>query len=329
MANVLAVIEQRAGALRRISEEVVTAAKQVADAVGGEVHALLIAPADAGDVAGAAGGLGRYGAEKVIIAEAAGLDAYDAEAFAVEVAERARSGGYFAVLFGASGQGRDVAPRVAAKLGVPLAGDATGLRVEDGELVITRPVYAGRAFAQVVVKAEPRLVSVRPNTFRPKESAAAGSIETVVGSAAADARVRVRDVRAAAGGKLDVSEAPVVVAGGRGLRGPEHWQLLEELADALGSTAALGASRAVVDAGWRPHAEQVGQTGKTVAPQLYFAVGISGAMQHLAGMRSAKTIVAINKDPDAPIFKIADYGLVGDAHEVLPKLSEEIRKVSR
>ncbi|CAN5765511.1 electron transfer flavoprotein subunit alpha/FixB family protein [soil metagenome] len=323
--NVLAVVEQRDGALRRVSEEVVTAAKRVADAVDGEVHALLIGPSG---VTGLAGSLARVGAARIFVAEAEGLDQYAPEVFAATVAERAKSG-YFAVIFSASSQGRDLAPRVAAKLDMPLAGDATALDVADGELIITRPVYSGRAFAKVIVRGEPRLVSIRPNTFRPQEASAAGDVEAVnVVGDAASSRVRVREVKAATGGRMDVGEAPIVVSGGRGLRGPEHWPLLEQLRDALGATAALGASRAVVDAGWRPHAEQVGQTGKTVSPQLYFAVGISGAMQHLAGMRSARTIVAINKDADAPIFKVADYGLVGDAHEILPKLAEEIRKVN-
>jgi electron transfer flavoprotein alpha subunit len=320
MANVLAVVEQRDGTLRRISEEVVSAAKQVADAIGGEVHALLIGPGDSG-----ADTLGRVGAAKVLVAAAAGLEQYSPEAYAATVAAQAKAGDYFAVLFGASSTGKDLAPRVAAKLDVPLAGDATGLDIDGGELVITRPMYAGRVFAKVVLKATPRLVSIRPNTFRATESAAAGTVEKIeVAGDPAAARVKVREVKAASGGKLDVGEAPIVVSGGRGMRGPENWHLLEQLRDALGATAALGASRAVVDAGWRPHGEQVGQTGKTVSPQLYFAVGISGAMQHLAGMRSAKTIVAINKDPDAPIFKVADYGIVGDAHEILPKLSEAI-----
>jgi electron transfer flavoprotein alpha subunit len=186
-------------------------------------------------------------------------------------------------------------------------------------------VYAGRAIAQVVIEGSPKIISVRPNIFRPQERSAAGAVEALNTDKVAEARARVREVKAAGAAKVDVAEAPIVVSGGRGLKGPENWHLLEGLRDALGQSCALGASRAVVDAGWRPHAEQVGQTGKTVSPQLYFAVGISGAMQHLAGMRSAKTIVAINKDPEAPIFKVADYGIVGDATEVLPKLIEELK----
>jgi electron transfer flavoprotein alpha subunit len=320
--NVLAVVEQRDGTLRRSSAEAVTAAKSIADAQGGVVHALLIAP-DAGDAAS----LGTYGADTIHVASGAGAGRYDPDVFSATVAERVQAGDYFAVIFIASSQGRDLAPRVAARLDVPLAADATALAVEAGELIITRPVYAGRAFSKVVLNAEPRLLSIRPNTFRPAEAKAAGTVETVSISTVTP-RVTVRETRASEGARMDVGEAPIIVSGGRGLKGPEHWPLLEALRDALGSSAALGASRAVVDAGWRPHAEQVGQTGKTVSPQLYFAIGISGAMQHLAGMRSARTIVAINKDRDAPIFKIADYGLVGDAHEVLPALAEEIRKGS-
>lgn len=322
--NVLAVVEQRDGALRRISDEVVTAAKSIADAAGGTVDALLIGPSASADAAAA---LGRYGAETIYVAAGDSAAQYSPDVYAATVAERVKSGNYGAVVFGATSQGRDLAPRVAAKLDVPLASDVTALAVEGGELLATRPVYAGRAFAKVALDAEPRLVSVRANTFRPKEAQAAGNVENIT-PASVNARVKVREVKAASGGKLDVGEAPIVVSGGRGLKGPENWSLLESLRDALGSTAALGASRAVVDAGWRPHAEQVGQTGKTVSPQLYFAVGISGAMQHLAGMRSARTIVAVNRDPDAPIFKVADYGIVGDAQEILPRLTEEIRKAT-
>jgi electron transfer flavoprotein alpha subunit len=320
MANILAIVEQRDGALRRIAEEVVSAGREIADAVGGEVHALLL-----GGKTAAGSALGKYGAARVLIAADAPVQ-YAPDVYAATVADHARSGGYFALVFGASSQGKDLAPRVAAKLDVPLAADATALTVENGELVITRPVYAGRVFVEVTLAAEPRLVSIRPNTFRARESAAAGTVEEITASSVPQ-RIRVREVKAAGGGKLDVGEASIVISGGRGMKGPENWHLLENLRDALGTRAALGASRAVVDAGWRPHGEQVGQTGKTVSPQLYFAVGISGAMQHLAGMRSAKTIVAINKDPDAPIFKIADYGLVGDVHEVLPRLAEEIKKL--
>jgi len=320
MPKILAVAEQRDGQLRRAALEVVTAARKVADALGGEVHALLIA---GGDTAALAAELGRYGADVVLAGESAALAQYAPEAYARAVADAAGAG-YWGVFFAASSVGRDLAPRVAARLDAPLASDATALAVEAGELVISRPMYGGRIFSKVTLQGEPRIVSIRPNVVRAEPSGKAGAVRALA-LPAEPGRVRVRELKAAAGTKLDVAEAPIVVSGGRGLRGPENWPMLEALAAAIGSQAALGASRAVVDAGWRPHAEQVGQTGKTVSPQLYVAVALSGAMQHLAGMRGAKTIVAINKDPDAPIFKVADYGIVGDAFEVVPRLTQEIQ----
>ena len=326
MADILAVAEQRDGAVRRGSEEIVTAARTLAAAVGGRVHAVLLGPTGARTAAAA---LGRFGADLIHVGESDDFALGSPELAAATLAQLIETGGYYAVLFSGSSFGKDVAPRVAARLDLPLASDATSLTVEGGELLITRPVYAGRVFAQVTLNAPTRLVSVRPNVFRPEERAGAGEVcELAVAVEPGARRARVREVQGAAAERLDVGEAPIVVSGGRGLKEAGNWHLLEALRDALGASCALGASRAVVDAGWRPHAEQVGQTGKTVSPQLYFAVGISGAMQHLAGMRSARTIVAINKDPDAPIFKVADYGVVGDALEVLPRLTEEIRRAT-
>lgn len=321
MANVLAIAEQRDGALRKVSNEILAAARSVADAIGGEVHALLIGGAEA---AGSAGDLGRFGAARVLVAADEAVANYSPDTYAATAASVIRDGDYFAAVFAASSTGRDLAPRVAAKLDVPLASDATAIEVDNGELLVTRPVYAGRVFARLTLAASPRLVSIRPNVFRAEPRDAAGEV-VEVDVIAEDRGVRVREVLAASGGALDVGEAPIVVSGGRGMKGPENWHMLEALRDAIGASAALGASRAVVDAGWRPHAEQVGQTGKTVSPQLYFAIAISGAMQHLAGMRSSGVIVAVNKDADAPIFKVADYGIVGDAQEVLPKLTDAIR----
>jgi electron transfer flavoprotein alpha subunit len=323
MAGILAVVEQRDGALRKISEEVVTAAASVGEKLGGEVHALL---AGGSGIASAAGTLGKFGAAKVFVAENDAFKQSNPDALGKLIADHIKTNGYDVVIFGGSSFGKDIAPRVAAMLDVPLATDATGLEVEGSDVVITRPVYAGRAIAKVVIEGTPKIITVRPNIFRPQPRAGAGTVESLAADGLAAARTKVREVKAAGGKQVDVGEAPIVVSGGRGLKGPENWHLLEGLRDALGNSCALGASRAVVDAGWRPHAEQVGQTGKTVSPQLYFAIGISGAMQHLAGMRSAKTIVAINKDPEAPIFKIADYGIVGDVTEVLPRLIEEIKK---
>jgi len=321
MANVLAVTEQRDGALRKTSREVVWAARQLADAMGGGVDALVLG-APGVDAAGA--GLGAVGADRVLVAEDASFGRYSPCGYAGTAAAVVKAGGYGAVLVAATAAGKDLAPRIAARLDAPLATDVTGVGLEGGKVTATRPIYAGKAIQQLTLGAPLAVVSVRPNTFAPGAAAkgAGGAVSKVVAVTAA--RVVVREVKAAGQGKLDVAEATVVVSGGRGLKGPEHFALIENLAKAFG--AAVGASRAVVDAGWRPHAEQVGQTGKTVSPQLYVAVGISGAIQHLAGMKTAKVIVAINKDKDAPIFQVADYGIVGDLFEIVPRLTEEVAK---
>jgi electron transfer flavoprotein alpha subunit len=288
----LAVLEQRDGTLRKVSYEVVTAARRL----GASVDAVVCSSAGP-------------------------------EGCASAIAERAKSGGYRAVVFAATATGRDLAPRVAAKLGVGVAADITDLSVDGGTIVATRPVYAGKALQKVRVLGEPAVISVRPNVFTPPPDAQASQVKHETLSVPSPGRVVVREIKPAPAGTLDVAEAQIIISGGRGLKEPANFKVLEELAQAFDGRAAVGASRAVVDAGWRAHADQVGQTGKTVSPSLYIAVGISGAIQHLAGMRTSKVIVAINKDKDAPIFKVADYGVVGDLFEIVPKLTEEIRKL--
>jgi len=314
----LAVLEQRDGVLRKISHEVVTAAQRL----GGGVEAVVCA---AGAVQGA-DQAGKYGADRIVTLTNPAFARYAPEACAQALADRAKQGGYRTIVFAASATGKDLAPRVAAKLGVAVAADITDLAADGGGVVVTRPVYAGKALLKVKVASQPAVLSLRPNVFTPVERPKAGAAETVAVTVPAG-RVVVREIKAAPAGTLDVAEAQVIISGGRGLKEPANFKVLEELARAFGGQAAVGASRAVVDAGWRAHADQVGQTGKTVSPSLYIAVGISGAIQHLAGMRTSKVIVAINKDKDAPIFKVADYGVVGDLFEIVPKLTEEIRKL--
>jgi len=314
----LAVLEQRDGVLRKISYEVVTAAQRL----GGAVEAVVCA---AGPVQGA-DQAAKFGADKIVTLTNPAFAKYAPEACAQALAERAKQGGHSSIVFAASATGKDLAPRVAAKLGVSVAADLTDLGTDGAGLVVTRPVYAGKALLKVKVMSQPAVLSLRPNVFTPVERSKAGAAETVAVNVPAG-RVTVREIKAAPAGTLDVAEAQVIISGGRGLKEPANFKVLEELARAFGGHAAVGASRAVVDAGWRAHADQVGQTGKTVSPSLYIAVGISGAIQHLAGMRTSKVIVAINKDKDAPIFKIADYGVVGDLFEIVPKLTEEIRKL--
>jgi electron transfer flavoprotein alpha subunit len=326
MPGIFAFAEARDGELRKVSHEVVTAARGLADARGTEVHAVLLGGPGSG---GSAAELGRFGADRVRVGESAALSRYSAEGFTAVLAEFIREHGCEAALFPATSMGRDLAPRVAARLGVGYASDCIALECDGTLIAATRPEYAGKLVATVVPTTTPVVLSLRPNVFLPVENPRAGEVTPLeVSLDEADFGAIVREIRAGAAEKLDVGEAQVVVSGGRGMQSPDNFRLLEELADAFGGRAAVGASRAVVDAGWRPHGEQVGQTGKTVAPTLYIAVGISGAIQHLAGMRTSRYIVAVNKDPEAPIFKVADYGIVGDLFEILPRMTEEVRRLS-
>jgi electron transfer flavoprotein alpha subunit len=318
-SRILAVMEQRDGALRQASHEILAAARRLADADSGTVDALVLG---AGPVSGT-DALGRFGADRVLTATHPDFRFYQPDGFATTAG--AVGAGYTAIVFGATATGRDLAPRVAARLKVACATDVTALAAEGGGVTVTRPVYGGKALQRARLTASPAIVSIRPNTFPAVESARAGEMAAIEVPAFI-ARVTVKEIKAPAQAALDVSEAPIVISGGRGLKEAANFRLLEELAAAFGN-AAVGASRAVVDAGWRDHGAQVGQTGKTVSPGLYIAVGISGAIQHLAGMRTAKTIVAINKDKDAPIFKTADYGIIGDLFEIVPRLTDEVRKV--
>jgi electron transfer flavoprotein alpha subunit len=325
MPGIFAFAETRDGEIRKVAHETVTAARTLADALGTEVHAVVLGGAG---VSGAAAELGRVGADKVFVGESAAFGKYSAEGFATVIVKFIQEHGCDVALFPASSLGRDLAPRVAARLGVGYAADCTALEVDGGKVVASRPEYSGKLIAQVSPTGSPAVLSLRPNVFLPVDHVKAGEVQTLdVSVNEADFGAIVREIKAGAAEKMDVGEAPIIVAGGRGLGSPENFKLLDDLAEAFGGKAAVGASRAVVDAGWRPHSEQVGQTGKTVAPTLYIAVGISGAIQHLAGMRTSRYIVAINKDPEAPIFKVADYGIVGDLNQILPRMTEEVRRM--
>ena len=320
--SVLVFIEQREGRVRPVSREALGEATRLAAALGGPVVGVCAAPSDP-DLAS----LGEAGAERVLLASHARFATYDAQGCAAAVEAAVRAVQPRAVLFAGSSMGKDLAPRVAARLGVGLASDCTHLECAGSDLVATRPIYAGKAIQTVRFPRTPALLLLRPKIFaavqKPGARAAVEPLELALDGPAAE---RVLRVAAAAGGKVDLTESEIIVSGGRGLKGPEHFTLIEELAHSLGAT--VGASRAVVDAGWRPHHDQVGQTGKTVSPKLYVAVGISGAIQHLAGMSSSRCIVAINRDPEAPIFKVADYGVVGDLFEIVPAFTAEVEKLN-
>ena len=326
MPNILVFAETRNGELRKVAFEAVTAARQLADASGGgDVHALVCGAPGISDKASQ---LGTYGADVVLVAESAEFAMFARESIAATIAERARSGAYRAVVLGFSSQGRDLGPRVAAKIDAAIVTDVTSIAMSGDSITVKHPGYANKVIMTLVVTGPQAVISVRPSAFTAVESPKAARVESVAPIAASGPTVTVVEVKEGAKGRPDLGDASIIIAGGRGLKAAENFKLIEELADAFGN-AAVGATRAVTDDGWRPHSDQIGQTGRQVSPQLYVAVGISGAIQHLAGMRTSKTIVAINKDKEAPIFKVADYGIVGDVLEVIPALTLAVREARR
>jgi electron transfer flavoprotein alpha subunit len=325
MAGVLVFAEQRDNKLKKPALEAISEGRRLADGAGSDLAVLLIGD----DLSGLDAEAKRLGADRILLAKDARLKLYAPEAYARALEEAARKTGADLVLASATAMGKDVAARAAARLRTGLASDCTAIAASGGAVSIRRPVYSGKAFATVEFGASrPVMATLRPNVFPVPAQPRPGRGEVAdLGLSFEEKHFRCRatSVAATQGAKLDVTEADVVVSGGRAMKGPENFKFIQMLADALGG--AVGASRAAVDAGWIDHQYQVGQTGKVVSPTLYIACGISGAIQHLAGMSSSKVIVAINKDPDAPIFKLADYGIVGDLYEVIPKMVEEIRKV--
>jgi electron transfer flavoprotein alpha subunit len=317
--NILVFLEQRDAVIKKASLESMSAAADIAMQTGGQAAGLVVGPLPANiDMAG------MHGAAKVLHVSDDRLNQYSTTAYTKVAAEAVAVAGVDVVFMAATSMGRDLAPRLAVRMDGAAASDVIAIGVADGMLTATRPVFAGKALEQVRIMTAKQVYTLRPNVFPAKAAGQACPVEPFTCTLEeADFSVKATGTSIASG-KLDVAEADMIVSGGRGMQGPEHWGLIEDLAGSIG--AATGASRAVVDAGWRPQAEQVGQTGKTVAPSLYIACGISGAIQHLAGMSSSKTIVAINKDKDAPIFQIADYGIVGDVFEVLPVLTGELKK---
>jgi electron transfer flavoprotein alpha subunit len=320
----LVFIETREGKVKKSSLEALSETKRRAGELGSDVGAALV-------------GTGleclnpeifSFGASQIFLLENEQLASYSSQGYATALHELVKEVNPKAIFFAATAMGRDLAPRLAAKLGVALASDCTKVAVKDGKLEFTRPVYAGKAFLTLTLKSMPQIATLRPNVFPLVEPQnAAGEVrkkEVTIPPGAI--KGQVAELLKEKGEEIDVTEADIIVSGGRGMKGPENFALLKELS-ALIPRSAVGASRSAVDSGWIGHQHQVGQTGKTVSPNLYMAFGISGAIQHLAGMSSSKHIVAVNKDPEAPIFKVADYGIVGDLFQVIPALKEELKKL--
>ena len=313
MPAVLVFTETKEGKLKKTSREALSIGRKLAESAGGELVAFATDAAAAEEA-------GRFGAKKVYVAA---IPAYTTEAFTAAMTEVAKDVQAAVVLLPGTSNGRDLAPRLGARLDAGVASDVDRLEWTDGKLRARRPVYSGKAFATVDVTSTPAIATTRPNAF-PAEEAGGGAAEVVNVSADASDRVKVVETKTPDAGELSIAEADIIVSGGRGLKEANNFSYIRDLAHAIGG--AVGASRATVDAGWIDHQHQVGQTGRVVSPNLYIAAGVSGAIQHLAGMSSSKHIVAINKDPEAPIFRVADLGIVGDLFQILPVLTEEVKK---
>lgn len=319
------IVEQSKLEIRKVSLELLSQGRVIADKTGEPLVAVVLGKG----VAGLADKLASYGADKVIVVEDDKLADYTTGAYTSVLNQLIKKEEPQAVLLGNTAVGKDLAPRLAQRLGVGMASDCTGMETDDAAfLTFRRPIYGGKAFSQVTAEARPVLATIRPNAFAvaaPDDSKKAEVVTETATIDPADLRAIVKEIVLATSARPELIEADIIISGGRGMKGPENYTILEECADVIG--AAVGASRAAVDAGWIEQKFQVGQTGKTVSPVLYIACGISGAIQHVAGMGTSKVIVAINKDSEANIFTLADYGIVGDLFEIVPMLTEEFKKL--
>lgn len=320
--SVLVYIEQADGKLKKSAFEVISYAKAAAGKLGTGLSVLCPGDFPENDLAD----LGKYGAEKVLSVTGDQLKVFTTEAYASLIAFAAEKEQADLIILSNSFSGKGLAPRVAVKMKAALAAGAIELpEVRNNTLVVKRTAFSGKAYAFVELKSPVKVITLNPNSYQVNRSGAPAKVESIKFEAgSADLKSKIKEVVRTTD-KVPLPEADIVVSGGRGLKGPENWNLIENLAAALG--AATACSKPVSDAGWRPHEEHVGQTGISISPNLYIAVGISGAIQHLAGVSSSKTIVVINKDPEAPFFKAADYGVVGDAFEIVPKLTEAIKNI--
>ena len=318
--EVLVLAESSGPAFRKAAFEAVTEGRRLADLLNVSEYALAIGSG----LKDRADELGKYGADKVILVDNPSLSLFNPDYYRQIALEAIRQVGPSIVLAAATSTGKDLAPRLAIHLGTAVASECTQLELENGKLVATRPAYAGKVLFKVRVNSSPSIATLRPNVFTAKEAVPRKkpTVERIEFSRP-DSRMVVKEFVTQGAKRLDLTEASVIVSGGRGMGGPQNYKILEELAEVMGGV--VGASRASVDAGWRPHSDQVGQTGRTVSPTLYIAAGISGAIQHRVGMINSEVIVAINKDPEAPIFGFADYGIVGDVFQVVPALTREMK----